>query len=71
MTEYENLRKKGWVGFAEVYLYRCDKESKSGNIADVQLYSKLVEIDTRLGTTASKTLFECVSYSLRLDLIKV
>ena len=71
MTEYKKLRENGWVGFAHVYLWRCDKESKSENIADVQLYEKLVELDTRLGTTASEQLFSCLRYSLRLDLIKV
>ena len=57
MTEYEKLRKDDYVGFADIYLQRCDKESKSENIADVQLYTKLVELDTRLGTTATKQLF--------------
>ena len=71
MTEYEKLRENGRVGFADVYLYRCDKESKSENIEDVQLYKKLVELDTRLGTTAAEQLFWCIYYSLRLDLIKV
>ena len=71
MTEYEKLRKTSFVGFAHVYLWRCDKESKSGHIADAQLYKKLVELDTRLGTTASEQLLKCLFYSLRLDLIKV
>ena len=71
MTEYEKLRENGKVGFAHVHLERCDKESKTENIADVQLYKKLVELDTRLGTTASEQLFKCIYYSLRLDLIKV
>ena len=71
MTEYEELRENGKVGFAHTYLERCDKESKTENIADVQLYEKLVELDTRLGTTATEQLFGCVHNSLRLDLIKV
>ena len=71
MTGYEKLRKDGYVGFANFYLYRCDEESKTENIADVQLYEKLVELDTRLGTTASEQLYWCLNYSLRLDLIKV
>ena len=70
MTEYEELR-RGWAGFAEVYLYRCDKESKSENIADVQLYTKLVELDTRLGTTAGRQLFGCLYQTTRWDIIKV
>ena len=71
MTEYEKLREDGWVGFANVYLWRCDKESKTENIADVQLYSKLVELDTRLGTTAGSQLYRCLYYTTRLDIIKV
>ena len=71
MNDYEKLREDGYVGFAEVYLQRCDEESKSENFADVQLYAKLVELDTRLGTTATEQLFEGFYYSLRLDLIKV
>jgi len=71
VTEYEKLREDNYVGFAQVYLKRCDRESQTENIADVQLYTKLVELDTRLGTTATKQLFWCLKYSLRLDLIKV
>ena len=71
MNDYEKLREKGWVGFAERYLQRCDKESKTENMADVPLYTILVELDTRLGTTATEQLHGCLCYSLRLDLIKV
>ena len=71
MTEYKKLREEGWVGFAEVYLEQCDKESKSGDIADVQLYGKLVELDTRLGTTAGSQLYRCLYYTTRWDIIKV
>ena len=71
MTEYEKLREDDYVGFAEVYLDRCDDELKLENIADIHLYTKLVELDTRLGTTATEQLFEGFYYSLRLDLIKV
>ena len=71
MTKYEKLREDRYVGFANVYLQRCEKESTSENIADVQIYEKLVELDTRLCTTATEQLFKCLFYSLRLDLIKV
>ena len=70
VTEYEDLR-KNWVGFAHVYLNRCNKESKSDDEIDKEVYSKLVELDTRLGTTASEQLYWCVSYTLNLDIIKV
>ena len=71
MTEYEKLRKTSFLGFANVYLWRCDKESKSGDIADAQLYKKLVELDTRLGTTASEQLYWCLKWTTRWDIIKV
>ena len=71
VTEYEDLRKKGWAGFADVYLWRCNKESKSDDEIDKEVYSKLVELDTRLGTTASKQLYCCLYYTLNLDIIKV
>ena len=71
VTEYEDLRKKGLAGFAKLYLWRCNKESKSDDEIDKEVYSKLVELDTRLGTTASEQLFGCVFYTLNLDIIKV
>ena len=70
MNEYETLRKK-WVGFAALFLNRCNKESKSDDEIDKEVYSKLVELDTRLGTTASEQLFWCLYYTLNLDIIKV
>ena len=75
MTEYEHLRKnwfcRGLLGFAEVYLWRCNKESKSDNEIDKEVYTKLVELDTRLGTTAYEQLYSCLYYTLNLDIIKV
>ena len=71
VNEYESLRKEDYVGFAEVYLERCDKESKSDDEIDKEFYSKLVELDTRLGTTASEQLFGCLQYTTRWDIIKV
>ena len=70
VNEYESLR-KDYVGFAEVYLERCDKESKSDDEIDKELYSKLVELDTRLGTTATEQLFGSLQYTTRWDIIKV
>ena len=71
VNEYESLRKLNYVGFAEVYLERCDKESKSDDEIDKEIYTKLVKLDTRLGTTASEQLFGSVSRTLNLDIIKV
>ena len=63
MSEYESLRRDGWTGFAEVYLKQCHEESKSNNQIDKEVYNKIVELDTRLGTTASEQLFE--SYQMK------
>ena len=71
MTEYDLLRKENWVGFANVYLWRCDKDSKTENIADIEVYRTLVELDSRLGTTCSEQLYKCLLYTTRSDIIKV
>ena len=71
MNEYERLRKTGWVGFAQVYLNQCNKESKSNDGIDKEVYSKLVKLDARLGTTASEQLFNCLLKTTRSDIIKV
>ena len=71
VNEYESLRKNNWVGFAEVYLDRCNKESESNEIIDIKVYKKLVELDTKLGTTASEQLFKCLYRTTRLDIIEV
>ena len=71
MSEYVSLREANYVGFAHVYLQQCTNESKSDDKIDEEVYSKLVELDTRLGTTATEQLFWCVFYTLNLDIIKV
>ena len=71
MNEYERLRKKNFVGFANVYLWRCNKESKSNDKINKEVYTKLVELEKRLGKKASKQLFWCLRYTTRSDIIKV
>ena len=58
-----------YVGFAEVYLERCEEQSNDG--IDKEVYAKLAELDTRLGTTASEQLFCCLQKTTRSDIIKV
>ena len=70
MNEYGSLRKKKWVGFAQVYLYRLE-ESKSDDEIDKEIYSKLVKLGTALGATAGEQLYGCLYYTTRLDIIKV
>ena len=71
MQEYEFLRKKNWVGFAAVYLYRFYKESDADVTADTEIYAQLVKLDERLGTTASDQLFDCLSRTTPWDIMKV
>ena len=71
-NEFDVLREKhGYVGYANYYLRECWNEAEFENEADVTIYKKLLEIDSKLGTTQSEQLFECVFHSLRMDLIKV
>ena len=59
------------AGYAQLYLKRCNKESDSNQIIDIELYEKLVELDEKLGLTASEQLFICFWYTTRWDIIKV
>ena len=65
------MRKARSVGFAEVYLYRCNKESESNEIIDINIYKELIELDTKLGTTAYEQLIKCLHRTTRLDIIRV
>ena len=60
-----------FIGFASEYLERFDKESKSDREIDREIYSKLVQLDSRLGTKASDQLYKCLSHTTRSDIIKV
>ena len=71
VNEYENLKQNGWVGFADFYLGRFDKQSKPIDEMDKDIYSYLLELDTRLGTTASEQLIGCLDHTVNLDIIKV
>jgi len=71
-NEFDVLREKhGYVGYANYYLKGCWDESELKNKADVSIYTQLLEIDSKLGTTQSEQLLECVFHSVRMDLIKV
>ena len=71
MNEYDELRKAGLFGFADAYLYRCNTKAKSDDEIDVEVYTKLVQLDSKLGTTASKQLHGCLYYTTRPDIIQV
>ena len=71
-NNFDVLREKhGYVGYANYYVFNCWDKSELINKADVSIYKQLLEIDAKLGTTQSEQLFECVFYSLRIDLIEV
>ena len=71
MNEYEELRKAGLYGFANAYLKSCNTKAKSDDEIDVEVYTKLVELDSKLGTTASKQLDRCLFHTTRSDIIQV
>ena len=70
-NKFDELREKGFVGYAEYYLFKCWNESELKNKADVAIYKQLLVVDSKLGTTQTEQLLKCVFYSLRVDLIMV
>ena len=69
---YERIRRiLKWAGFAEIYLERCNQESKTDDKIDVKVYTRLIELDTKLGTRISEQLFLCLLHTIRWDIIKV
>ena len=71
VNEFEDCGNIRAPGFAVIYLGRCDDESKTDDEIDIHIYTELLELDSRLGTTASEQLFHCVQFTQSLDLIKV
>ena len=57
--------------FASRYLEQFHDESKSNDEINKEVYTMLVELDTRLGTKASRQLYDCLCYTTRLDIITV
>ena len=69
---FDVLREKcNAVGYAHYYLYACYDESELTNKAKIEAFKKLLEIDTKLGTTQSEQFIGCVMVSFRIDLITV
>ena len=69
--DYDKLREIGSVGYVQYYLFTCWDKSELKNNADVAIYMQLLEIDAKLGTSQTEQLFWCLTYSPRMDLIKV
>ena len=59
------------VGYASYYLKKCWNKSKLKNEANVAVYKRLLEIDSKLGLAQSEQLFQCLLYSPQKDLIEV
>ena len=82
MNDYEELRKNGYVGFAHLYLEKTNIPSSfsvlsiiydddSDDKIDIQAYTKLLQLDTKLGITASEQLQWCLNFTTRSDIIEV
>ena len=71
MSDYDCFQQTDWIGFAHFYLQRCSTNIESDDETDIEVYTRLVQLDSRLGTTATEQLLQCIFYSLRLELLKV
>ena len=70
VNENDSVKKAKYDGFGHVY-YRHYKESKPKDEIDEEIYSKIVELDMRLGTPPSEQLFMCIYHTLDPDNIEV
>ena len=68
---YDSLRKQRFVGYANLYLFKCWNDSKKKNEAEESIYRQLIDIDSKLGTEASEQLYWCITNTTRWDIIKV
>ena len=72
VSEYDSLRQTKLGGFANQYLEQCNNEFETDDEVNIQVFSKLVELDSRRGkTSAAEQLFHCIHQSLRLDIVEV
>ena len=71
VNENERVKKANYIGYAHFYFLQCHKESKSDDEIVKEFFTKLVELDTRLGTPPSEQLFMCLRFTVNLDIIKV
>ena len=67
IIDFEQVRQKKNIAFAEVYLFQSCKKDK----IDIEVYTQLMALDSKLGATAAEQLLGCLFYTLRLDIIKV
>jgi len=62
--DYDWIKEVGYVGYASYYLQNCI-------CIDKEVYSKLIELDTRFGTRASEQLYWSLLNMTRSDIIEV
>ena len=54
-----------------IFLQRCSKESKAFDNVDIDLINELLELDIRLGTTATEHLLNFVQFFPSVDITEV
>ena len=69
--DWNYLRNENYGGFADFYLDQKFNSVIFESEADLIVFQKLVEIDLKLGTQVIEELSGCLSYAMRIDLIKV
>ena len=69
--QYESIRNENWAGFAHIYLYYCNEKSRLNAEIDIDVYTKLVQLDAKFGTKVFEQLSECLLNTTRSDIIKV
>ena len=79
--DFEEWKDNDWIGeearygnckgYADYYLGECEDKYVMINEANPNIYRKLVDIDSTLGTELSTQLMWCLSFTTRVDIIKV
>ena len=59
------------VGYADYYLVKCWNDLKKINEANASVYRQLIDIDSKLGTSASLQLLYCLCWTNRWEIIQV
>ena len=79
--DFEEWKDYDWIGeearygccngYADYYLGECEDKFAMINEANPNIYRKLVDIDSTLGTELSTQLYWCLCFTTRPDIIKV
>ena len=70
VNENECLKNTNYDGWGDLY-YQRYKESKPEDEIDGEVYSNLVKLDTKFGTSTSEQLFKCIYHTLDPGIVKV